>query len=94
MYITQAFLVAQLVKNPPAMGETPGDSWVRQTHWRMNSLPTPAFLGVPGGSAGKESAHNAGDLGSIPGLGRFPWEREQILTPVFWPGEFYGLCDP
>ena len=27
-------------------------------------------MGFPGGSAGKESACNAGDLGSIPGLGR------------------------
>ena len=31
-------------------------------------------MGFPGGSAGKESAHNAGDLGSIPGLGRSPGE--------------------
>ena len=29
-------------------------------------------LGFPCGSAGKESACNAGDLGLIPGLGRFP----------------------
>ena len=29
---------------------------------------------VPGGSDGKESACNAGDLGSVPGLGRFPGE--------------------
>ena len=28
----------------------------------------------PGGSDGKESAYNAGDLGSIPGLGRSPGE--------------------
>ena len=28
------------------------------------------FLGFPGGSDGKESACNVGDLGSIPGLGR------------------------
>ena len=28
--------------------------------------------GFPGGSDGKESACNARDLGSIPGLGRFP----------------------
>ena len=34
----------------------------------------PAFLCVPCGSAGKESACNAGDLGSIPGLGRPPGE--------------------
>ena len=32
------------------------------------------ILGFPSGSAGKESAHNAGDLGLIPGLGRSPGE--------------------
>ena len=31
-------------------------------------------MGFPGGSDIKESACNAGDLGSIPGLGRFPGE--------------------
>ena len=31
-------------------------------------------LGFPGGSDGKASACNAGDLGLIPGLGRFPGE--------------------
>ena len=31
-------------------------------------------LGFPGGSAGKESACNVGDLGLIPGLGRYPGE--------------------
>ena len=31
-----------------------------------------APLGLPGGSDGKESAGSAGDLGSIPGLGRSP----------------------
>ena len=38
------------------------------------SLPTPVFLGFPDGSAGKESACNVGDLGSVPGLGRSPGE--------------------
>ena len=33
------------------------------------------FLGFPGGSEGKESACNAGDLSSIPGLGRSPGEE-------------------
>jgi len=51
-------------------------------------------VGFPGGSAGKESAYNAGDRGSIPQLGRFPWRREWLPTPVFWPGEFPGLCSP
>ena len=32
------------------------------------------MMGFPGGSEGKASAYNAGDLGSIPGLGRSPGE--------------------
>ena len=31
-------------------------------------------LGFPGGSDGKESAYNSGDLGLFPGLGRSPAE--------------------
>ena len=38
----------------------------------------------------KASARNAGDLGSISGLGRFPWRRKWQPTPVFLPGESHG----
>ena len=64
-------------------------------HWR-DRLPTPVYLGFPCGSAGKESACNVGDLGPIPGLGKalFPWRRERLPTPVFWPGEFHGFYSP
>ena len=49
-------------------------------------------MGFPPGSAGKESAYNVGDLGSIfPSVGKIPWRRERQPTPVFWPGEFYRL---
>ena len=48
-------------------------------------------LGFPGGSAGKESACNVGDLGSVPGLGRSPGEGNGYPTPVFWPGELHGF---
>ena len=37
-------------------------------------IHTYIHMGFPGGSDGKESACNAGDLGSIPGLGRSPTE--------------------
>ena len=33
------------------------------------------FIRFPGGSGGKEPVHDVGDLGSIPGLGRSPEER-------------------
>ena len=46
------------------------DSWVGKFPWRRDRLPSPVFLGFPGGSSGKESACNAGNLGLIPGLGR------------------------
>ena len=38
----------------------------------------------------EESTYNAGDLGSIPGLGRSPGEGNGYPTPVFLPGEFHG----
>ena len=44
--------------------------WVGEFPWKRDRLPTPVFLGFPGGSDGKESACNAGDSGSIPGSGR------------------------
>jgi len=44
--------------------------------WRRDKLPTPIFLGLPCGSVGKESACNAGDLGSIPGLRRSPGDSK------------------
>ena len=49
-----------------------------------------AFAGAICGSDGKESACNAGELGSIPGLGRSPGGGEWQLTPVFLPGESQG----
>ena len=48
-------------------------------------------LGFPCGSAGKESACNEGDLGSIPGLGRSP--REGKGYPLQYSGlENYIGC--
>ena len=37
-------------------------------------MPLTVFLGFPGGSDGKVSACNVGDLGLIPVLGRSPGE--------------------
>ena len=29
-----------------------------------------------------------------PWVGKIPWRREQLPTPIFWPGEFHGLYSP
>ena len=67
-------LVAQLVKNLPVIRRPQFNSWVRKIRWTRDRLSTPVFLGFPCGSAGKESARNSRDLGSIPGLGKSPGE--------------------
>ena len=61
---------AQLVKNLPVIRETPVQFLGQEVPWRRDRLPTPLFLGFPGGSNSKESSYNVGDLGLIPGLGR------------------------
>ena len=35
-----------------------------------------------------------GRPGFSPWVGKIPWRRERLLTPVFWPGEFHGLYSP
>ena len=50
------------------------NSWLGKIPWRRDRLPTLVFLDFSCGSAGKESTCNAGDMGSIPGLGRSPGE--------------------
>ena len=63
-----ASLVAQLVKNPPAIQETLVRFLGREDPGERDRLRTPVFLGFPGGSDGKESTCNVGDMGSIPVL--------------------------
>ena len=77
--------VAQLVKNPPATQETLGQFLGQEDPLEKDRLPTSVFLGFPGGSAGEESAHNVGDLGSIPGLGRSPGDGKD------YPLQYSGL---
>ena len=57
--------MAQTVKNLPVMWEI----WVQflgqQDPLEKDRLPTPGFMGFPGGLGGKESACNVGDLDLI-----------------------------
>ena len=59
------------------------------------------WMGFPGGSDGKESACNAGDQGSIPGLGLSPGEGNGYTLQYFclensmnreaWQAIVYGI---
>ena len=78
-------LVAQLVKNPPAMLETPVQFLGWEDPLEKGEATHSSILGLPGGSAGKESACSAGDLGLISGLGRCPGEGKG------YPLQYSGL---
>ena len=58
----------------------------REEPLERDRLPTPAFLGFPGGSDSKEPGCKAGGLGSVPGLGRSA-AGEHGNPAVFLPGE-------
>ena len=73
------------MKNLPAMQETPVQFLGREDPLRKDRLSIPVLLGFPGGSAGKESTYNAGDLGLIPGLERSPGEGND------YPLQYFGL---
>ena len=55
---------------------------------QKNSMQVDKTTGFPCGSAGKESACNAGDLGSIPGVGRSPGEGKG------YPLQYSGMETP
>ena len=63
--MTWASLVAQTVKNLPAMQETWFDLWVGKIPWRMEWLPTVVFL--PGEFHGQRSL-----------AGYSPWDHEEL----------------
>ena len=71
-------------------------SALKQSNYRLclsgdfQLISLPIFLGFPGGSEGKQSACNAGDLSSITWVGTIPWRRKWQPTPVFLPGESGG----
>ena len=85
-------MVTQLVKNPPAMQETPVQFLGWEDPWRRNRLSTPIFLGFPSGSAGKESTCNEGDLGLKDPLEEGTATHSSILAwRIPWTEEPGGL---
>ena len=75
-----ASLIAQLVKNPPAMQETLVQFLGPEDPLERDRLPTPVFLGFPCGSVGKESTRSVGDLGWEDPLENGKATRSSILA--------------
>ena len=77
----------QLCQPPRAATTKSQTGWLKQQGFAQG-FGGWSSKGFPCGSAGKESARNAGDLGSIPGLGRSPGEGKGCLL------QYSGLENP
>ena len=91
---TRASLVAKPVKNLPTMQETGVWFLAQEDPLEKDMLLTTVFLGFPCDSAGKKMCLQCRRPGFDPWVGKIPWRREWIPTPVFSPGEFHGLYTP
>ena len=87
-------LVSQLVKNLPTMQETP-------VQFPGLGSSTGEGIGYPlqdsWASLVAKIVKNAPAMwrpGFNPWVGKIHWKRERLSNPVFWSGEFHGLCSP
>ena len=94
-------LVAQLVKNLPAIWETWVRSLARRDPLEKGKAIHSSILAwrIPCTVQSMELqrvGHNLATFthkrhGFDPWVGKIPWIREKLPTPVFWPGGFHGL---
>ena len=89
-----ASLIAQMVKNPPAMQEIPVQLLGREDLLDKGWAPHSSILGLPLRLIWKRIHLQCGKPGFDPWVGKVPWRRERLPTSVFWPGEFHGLYGP
>ena len=84
-------LVAQLVKNVPAMQETLVQFLGQEDPLEKGRLPTPVFLGSLVAQLVKKILLQGDRRGFDSSVGKMRWRREQLPTPVFLPSEFHEL---
>ena len=88
-----AFLIAQLVKNLSAMQEIlvrmlGGEDLLEKGLGYSLQYSRASLLAQ---LVNSPPAMQCGRPGFDPWVRKIPWRREQLPTPVFWPGEFHKL---
>ena len=89
-----ASLIAQLVKNLPAMQETLVQFLGQEDFLENGQATHSSILGLPLWLSWYRICLQYGRPGLDPWVGKIPWRRERLPTPVSWPGEFHGLYSP
>ena len=86
-----ASLIAQLVKNLPAMQETPVQFLGQEDPLEKRLATHFNILGLLLWLSWQRIRLKCGRPGFDAWVGKIPWRRGRLPTPVFWPGEFHGL---
>ena len=86
-----ASLIAQLVKNLPAMKETLVRFLGQEDPLEKGQATHSSILGLPLCLSQQRIHLQYRRPGFNPWVGKIRWRRERLPTPVFQPGEFYGL---
>ena len=92
MCVHRVALIAQLVRNPPAMRETLVRFLGREDPLEKGQAAPCSILGLPLWVSWQRFCLQCGRPGFDPWVGESPWRRERLPTPVSWPGESHGLC--
>ena len=87
-------LIAQLVKNPPSIQETLVQFLGQEDLLENGQATHSSILGLLLWLSWQRIHLQCGRAGFNPWVGKFPWRRERLPTPVFWLEEFHGLCSP
>ena len=85
-------LIAQLVRNAPAVQETLGRFLGREDPLEKGQAAPCSILGLPLWVSWQRFCLQCGRPGFNPWVGERPWRRERLPTPVSWSEESHGLC--
>ena len=89
-----ASLIAQLVKNLPAMQETPVQFLGQEDPLEKRLATHFNILGLLLWLSWQRIRLKCGRPGFDAWVGKIPWRRGRLPTPVFWPREFHWLYSP
>ena len=89
-----ASLIAQLVKNLPAMQETRVWFLGPEDPLGQGKATHSSILRVPWWLSWQRIHLQCEKPGFLPWVGKIAWRRKRLPMPVFWPREFHGLYSP
>ena len=79
----------------PGLGRSTREGIGYPLQYPWASLVTQLIKNPPAKKRKRKRIHlQCGRPGFDPWVGKIPWRRERLPTPVFWPGEFHGLYSP